>query len=236
MSLSAPQSSHLVTTNSPIFSNFASPPQNGQGFNLISLIFLHLLNSYINARNIRPELLHDCAVNLLIVFPIPQLGHDVEQCLAQIVHIWLVGIRFTIRMLGFQWEAPLYYQLYCAGVWLFWNVLPQVGGKLGFCFSVPTFVKSMNAALINRVPLLLMGTGWRFHRHEQFCHIFYLHFWFFRFAFVNVRRQGLQECRAFALLFLVVIDVNVATATSIYLYIHCCRNFCRSIILLFQQV
>ena len=39
------------------------------------------------------------------------------------------------------------------------------------------------------------------------------------FVFVNVRRQVLQECRAFALLLLVVIDVHVATATNIYLYI-----------------
>ena len=35
------------------------------------------------------------------------------------------------------------------------------------------------------------------------------------FVFVNVRRQVLQECRTFALLLLVVIDVHVATATYI---------------------
>ncbi|WP_302340653.1 hypothetical protein, partial [uncultured Ruminococcus sp.] len=46
------------------------------------------------------------------------------------------------------------------------------------------------------------------------------------FVFVNVRRQVLQECRAFALLLPVVIDVHVATATNIYLEPVFTRNIC----------
>ena len=71
----------------------------------------------------------------------------------------------------------------------------------------------------NGVPHLLVRTGWRYHRHKKGCHRFTLHFWFFRFAFVNVRRQVLQECRAFALLLLVVIDGHTGDKDK-YIYIY----------------
>ena len=101
---------------------------------------------------------------------------------------------------------------------LFRDVLHQVCCQLCFRLAVVPLVEVMHAVLVNGVSLLLVRTGWRYHGHKKSRHIVSSIF-VFSFAFVNVRRQGLQECRAFALLFLVVIDVNFATAkNSIYIY------------------
>jgi hypothetical protein len=51
--------------------------------------------------------------------------------------------------------------------------------------AVVPLVEVMHAVLVNGVSLLLVRTGWWYHRHKKGCHRFTLRFWFFKSAFVN---------------------------------------------------